>query len=137
VKTAPVLFLLPLFFLYGCTEDVSHKGIARIGVDFVWDLEEPGLSPEIHLKNVPKKTARLKILFFDATNNWEHGGGAMPYDGSPIIPAGAVNGFKGLSSMWGFPKFEVTVEALDKDGNSIGKGNIVKRGYAQSSSSGL
>jgi hypothetical protein len=117
---------ISLFFAWSCAEDVSVESIAHIEVDFVWDLEDPKHSPEIHLQNVPEQTDRLQILFFDATNQWEHGGGTLPYDGSTVITAGAVEGFKGLSSMWGFPKFKVVVEAFDKNGSSIGKGGIVK-----------
>ena len=63
----------------------------------------------------------------DATNNWEHGGGTLPYKGKDIIHQGAVKDFKGISSVWGFPKFNVTINAFDINGKLIGKGGITKK----------
>ena len=121
MKIATIIMFLFLF--YGC----SNSNTEKIGVDFIYDKDHPRLSPEIHLDRVPSGVDYLEIQFMDATNNWEHGGGTIPYQGKDIIRQGAVKDFKGLSSTWGFPKFNVTVNAFDKNGNLIGKGEITKK----------
>lgn len=126
MKIAAVAFMYLLLFLSACSQDTGVAGPAKINVDFVWDLKHPERSPEIHLENNPVGVDRLEIEFFDATNEWEHGGGSIAYDGSGIIRAGALPQFKGLSSTWGFPKFRVTVEAFNKNGQLVGRGTITK-----------
>ncbi len=126
MKTATLVCLLPLLFLCACSKNDAEKSIAKINVDFVWDLKHPQRSPEIHLKNIPKDTKRFHIEFIDATNEWEHGGGNIPNDGTGIIQAGALKGFKGLSSTWGSPKIRLSVAAFNQDGHLIGKGEIEK-----------
>ncbi|MFO7713599.1 hypothetical protein [Desulfosarcina sp.] len=126
MKTEAAVWIISLLLLCSCSVDNSEKSIEKINVDFVWDLKHPQRSPEVHLGNTPKGTDRLQIEFIDATNEWEHGGGNIPFDGSGTIQAGALKGFKGISSMWGIPKIELTVAALNKNGQVIGKGNIIK-----------
>jgi hypothetical protein len=50
-----------------------------------------------------------------------------PTIGSGIIQAGAVKEFKGLSSLYGFPKIRVTVTAFLENGQVVGKGSITKK----------
>lgn len=127
MKTVTALWIIFLLLLCSCSVDnTEKKSIVKINVDFVWDLKHLQRSPEVHLGNTPKGTDRLRIEFFDATNEWEHGGGNILFDGSGTIQAGALEGFKGLSSMWGIPKIELRVAALNKNGQVIGKGQIIK-----------
>ena len=120
--------ILCLFLFYGCSKDNAAEGVTTIGVDFVWDLKHLKRSPEVHLDNVPDGVEHIEVLFFDATaSDFEHGGGSLSYDGSGIIPAGAFNDFKGLTNLWGIPKFKVTVAAFDKSGRLVGKGTITKK----------
>jgi hypothetical protein len=97
----PVVLILLGSILFACSGQDADPNLPRIGIDFVWDLKHPNTSPEIHLKNVPAGVERLDISFWDATNHWEHGGGTVPYDDSGVIRAGAVKGFKGLSTSRG------------------------------------
>ena len=121
------VFILCFIISGGCSmEDNVNDLVNKIDADFVWDLENPQRSPEIQLSNIPKETNRLDFHFFDATNEWEHGGGSVIYDGLSIIPAGALNEFKGISSSWGVPKIRLVVEASDKQGRLVGKGVITK-----------
>ncbi len=126
MKTVAAVGIIFLLLLCSCSEDSGPESIGNITVDFVWDLEHPQRSPEIHLKNVPKGAKRFHIEFIDATNEWEHGGGSIPNDGTGIIRAGALIAFKGLSSTWATPKIRLKVAAIGTDGQLIGKGEIVK-----------
>ncbi|WP_319407660.1 hypothetical protein [uncultured Desulfosarcina sp.] len=126
MKTITFFGIVFLLFLYSCSEDSGHN-IAKIEVDFVWELEDPQRSPEIHLSNIPNETNFLDFQFFDATNEWEHGGGSVLYNGSSIIPAGTLSEFKGVSSTWGIPKIRLIVKAFNKNNQLIGKGAITKR----------
>lgn len=125
MKTASSMVLLLLLFS-GCSNGPTD-GADGMGVDFVWDTNHPGRSPEIHLNSVPEGTTRLDIRFYDATNEWEHGGGSIPYDGSETIPPGVLKGFKGLSSVWGVPKIRLTVRAFNAKGRQIGKGTVIQK----------
>ena len=127
MKTAAAAGIIFLLFFCSCSENSGRERIGDMTVDFVWDLKHPQRSPEIHLKNIPKGTERFHIEFFDATNNWEHGGGSITSDDTGIIQAGALKEFKGLSSTWGAPKIRLSVSAFNKDGHLIGKGEIVKQ----------
>ena len=127
MKSVRVFFILFFFICGGCTEGPNAEDfVDKIDTDFVWDLNNPNRSPEIHLSKIPNETNRIDLHFFDATNEWEHGGGSVIYDGSSIIPAGALNGFKGISSSWGVPKIRLVVEAFDEESRLIGKGVITK-----------
>ena len=126
MKTAAAAGLIFLLLLGGCSKDPGRIAVEHIKVDFVWDLEHLHCSPEIHLENVPQGTELFRIEFIDATNEWEHGGGNIANEGSPIVPAGAFKTFKGLSSTWGIPDIRLNVVALGKDNRILGKGTVVK-----------
>lgn len=103
-------------------------GLAKISVDYAWDLDHLARSPEIHLENVPEGVDRLTIYFYDVTaNDYSHGGGSIHYDGSGVIKPGAFKDFKGMSNMFGTPKIMVTAEAFNKDGQLVGRGAITKK----------
>ena len=127
MKIAIAVSILFMFFCYGCSKDDKTEGTTKIDIDFVWDLNHLARSPEIHMENVPEGIDRLTIYFYDVTaNNYSHGGGSLPYDGSGIIPVNAFKDFKGLTNMFGIPKIKVTVEAFNKNGQLVGKGAITK-----------
>ena len=128
MKIAIAVCVLCLVCFHGCAQDEAAEGLTKIDIDFVWDLEHIARSPEVHLGNVPEGTDRLTIYFFDVTaNDYSHGGGDLPYDGSGIIPAGAFKHFRGLNNMFGIPKIKATVEAFDRNGQLVGRGSIVKK----------
>ena len=129
MKITPAVFLMFLIFFCGCSKDGSGENTAEIGVDFVWDLKHPNRSPEVHLENVPNGADRIRVLFFRASNEFELGGGSLPYDGSGVIQAGALKRFKGLRVgvvISGYAKTKVTVEAFDKNGQLVGEGTTTK-----------
>jgi hypothetical protein len=127
MKIVPVIAIVLVWMYLGCSKDNTDNPITKIDIDVIYDTKNPRRSPEIHLKNVPEGVNHLQILFFDDSNKWEHGGGNLPYDGSGIIQAGAVKEFKGLSSLYGFPKIRVTVTAFLENGQVVGKGSITKK----------
>jgi len=127
MKIVPVISIVLLSVYFGCSKDNTANPITKIDIDFIYDTKNPRRSPEIHLKNVPEGVDHLQILFFDDSNKFEHGGGSLPYDGSGIIQAGAVKEFKGLSSLYGFPKIRITVTAFHENGQVVGKGSIAKK----------
>jgi hypothetical protein len=54
---------------------------------------------------------------------WNHGGGTVTYDGSDIIPAGALkNGYNGPCPPSGSHRYEFTVQAIDAAGVVVGIG---------------
>lgn len=126
MKAQLIFLIFILLILCGCSKDTAVNDPAILDVDFIWDLKHPERSPEIHLKNIPQETARLDIAFFDASNEWEHGGGSIAYVGSGSIAAGALKGFKGLSSTWGIPKIRLSVDAFDSNSRLVAKGVITK-----------
>lgn len=127
MKLLSAFFVCCLIIHGGCSGEGTVKDtVNEIDVDFVWDLRNLHRSPEIHLNKIPNDTSRLDFQFFDATNEWEHGGGSVRYDGSSIIPAGELDGFKGVSSTWGVPKVRLIVEAYNSSNRLIGKGTVTK-----------
>ena len=126
MKISLVVVFISLFFCESCSRNDETGSIVKLSVDFVYDTNNPERSPEIHLKNVPAGVDHLSIGFDDATNEWEHGGGIIPYDGSGVINAGALKEFKGLTTTWAFPKIRLTVKAFNMSNQLVGKGIIVK-----------
>jgi hypothetical protein len=67
----------------------------------------------------------LKSVGID--NRHGHGGGTFEYDGSNIIPMGALKSYKGPCPMnpW-TPRFEIRVKAIDEHGKVIAFGKKIK-----------
>ena len=115
----------------GCAKDpnrlVIPKNAADLTVDFSWKGVRACTheSPEIRVARVPDGTveleARLKDITLPAYNN---GGGSVEYDGSGIIPAGALNvGYNGPCPPPGSRhKYEFSVIARNAQGEIIGFG---------------
>ena len=85
--SALIIFLVIL----GCSEDYSN--LPQISVDFIWLTDQicfDKRSPEITLENVPEGTKLFKIKMVDIDNRYGHGGGTFEYDGSNLIPVGAL-----------------------------------------------
>jgi hypothetical protein len=116
--------LIISFVIFGCSEDYSN--LPQISVDFVWLKDQicfDKRSPEITLENVPDNTKLFKIKMKDIDNNYGHGGGTFEYDGSNIIPVGALKNYEGPCPLnpW-TPRFEMRVKAIDENGDVIGFG---------------
>ena len=128
MKIGITVSILCLFLLCGCSKSDTDENIAKIDIDFIWDLNHLARSPEIHLENVPEGVDRLTIYFYDVSaNDYSHGGGSILYDGSGIIQTGAFKDFKGLTNMFGIPKIKVVAEAFNMNGQLVGKGTITKK----------
>ena len=128
MKTAVAIPIFCLIFLCGCAEDDMVDGIAEIGIDLGWDLENLNRSPEVQLRNVPEETDHIAINFFCDTMHDPHrdrGGGNLPYDGSGFIPAGTFDNFSVPKGLMGIVlETRATVKAFDKGGRLVGKGTI-------------
>ena len=121
--------LIIFFVIFGCSEDYSH--LPQISVDFTWLKDQMCFderSPEITLKNVPKNTKFFKIKMRDIDNNYNHGGGAFAYDGSNLIPVGALKKYEGPCPVgFNHPRYELRVKAIDENGDVIGFGMKTKK----------
>ena len=121
--------LIVFFMIPGCSEDYSN--LPQISVDFIWLKDQTCFderSPEITLKNVPDNTELIKIKMVDIDNRFGHGGGTFEYDGSNLIPVGALKNYEGpcpLSSM--NPRYELRVKAIDENGRVIAYGKKFKK----------
>ena len=50
-------------------------------------------NPEIRLSTVPESTHRFSVKLVDLDmKSYNHGGGTYDYEGSPVIPAGKIDG---------------------------------------------
>jgi phosphatidylethanolamine-binding protein (PEBP) family uncharacterized protein len=81
-------------------------------------------SPEIKVSNVPEGTTELRVQLKDLSLPvWNHGGGNVAYDGSGLIPAGALTlGYNGPCPPNERHKYEFSVMAVNADGKIIGFG---------------
>lgn len=124
-----VTALIIFFVILGCSEDYSN--LPQISVDFIWMKDQMCFderSPEITLKNIPNNTKLFKIKMIDIDNNYNHGGGTFAYDGSNLIPVGALKKYKGPCPVsFNPPRYEMRVKAIDENGNVIAFGKKFKK----------
>lgn len=122
------VFLLGLILpvLLACSDEPSKPAIM---VDFSWQGIKTcsDTSPEIHIQGIPKETIQLHVSMFDKTNAYEHGGCKLDYDGSGVLPQGALKGYRGPCPSYGSPRYEFTVEALGSDGKVLARGKKMRR----------
>ncbi|MCP4021432.1 MAG: hypothetical protein GY729_06290 [Desulfobacteraceae bacterium] len=112
----------------------------KLGVEFTWEgiRRCTGVSPEIKVLDIPDGTTffEVKLKDHDAPD-FNHGGGKVKNDGSGIIPKKALKPDFGLKNRYRGPcppmavhNYEFTVKALDKDGNILAEGSMV-RGFPE------
>ncbi len=111
-------------------------GSNTLEVSFSWDgiRKCTGISPEIHVANIPADTVSFKVTLKDLdVPDYNHGGGIVPNDGSGIIPKKALkadfglkNRYKGPCPPMGAHNYEFTVIALDKNGKVLAEGKAVQ-----------
>lgn len=125
-----VLLIVVLTLAVGCTTHPNQVKIpnnaARMVVDFSWEGVQACSheSPEIRVSNIPDGTSQLLVRLTDVSvPAWNHGGGRLTYDGSEIIPAGALDiGYNGPCPPDGRHKYEFSIMAVDAEGVIIGFG---------------
>ena len=125
MRSIIIVFAIFSVFL-GCAEDYSN--LPQISVDFSWPEKRAyEISPEIKLKNVPDSTMSFQISMFDLDNRYDHGGGTVVNDGSNLISEGALKQYEGPSPMFGSPRYEISVKAVDENGRIVAFGKKMKR----------
>ncbi|WP_319405638.1 YbhB/YbcL family Raf kinase inhibitor-like protein [uncultured Desulfosarcina sp.] len=125
-----VLLTTALLLSVGCAKDQNQikipKDAAKMDVDFSWE----GIpacsheSPEIRVSKVPEGTQELRVRLKNIDiPAWNQGGGKVKYDGSGIIPAGALKlGYNGPCPPGGRLKYEFSIMAVNAEGVIIGFG---------------
>jgi hypothetical protein len=117
-----ILSILPL---YGCAGKVSPNAV-NFEVNTNWTATSrcSSTSPEIKVTSIPPSTEKLKVSLVDLNMmSYNHGGGTFMYDGSNIIPLGALNSFNGPCPPSGQHEYRITVKAVDSSGMTIGFGS--------------
>ena len=64
---------------------------------------------------------------FDLNSRYDHGGGTVVYKNSNSIPKGALKNYQGPSPVYGSPRYEISVKAIDEDGKVIAFGKKMKK----------
>lgn len=120
----PILLLSVIWFSgFGCS-DVSPDAV-DLAVDFTWEGMAPcgWGNPEIHIKGLPANTRSLKVSMYDSVYLHDHGEVTFSHDGSGIIPMGASEELQGPCPPDVPGRYEITVQALDKNNVVIGVGS--------------
>ncbi len=118
---------------------------ASMDVSFEWSKENfcSNDNPEITVGRVPEQTNFLRVSLYNIDNQHpdisvghDHGGAFLPYDGSGVIPAGAISDtkshlFRGPCPMLpgnevGSDRYVLSVIALDADKTGIGVGKAAR-----------
>lgn len=112
--------------LFGCATAQVSPDAVELSVDFAWQAADrcSSQSPVIRVHNIPAATKTLQIKLKDRdVPNWNHGGGTVAYDGSGLIPAGALHdGYNGPCPPSGSHRYQFTVKAIDAAGVIVGTG---------------
>ncbi|MBR9986402.1 MAG: hypothetical protein KFF68_10870 [Desulfosarcina sp.] len=130
-----VLLAVLLVLAVGCAKNQNQikipKDAAKLTVDFSWEGIQACTheSPEIRVSDVPEGTEELRTYLSDLDlPAWNHGGGKVKYDGSGVIPAGALKlGYNGPCPPPGNRHtYEFSIMAMDADGVIIGFGRAMQ-----------
>ena len=112
--------------LLGCASAQISPDAVELSVDFAWQASDrcSSQSPAIRVQNIPAATKTLQVKLKDRdVPNWNHGGGTVAYDGSGLIPAGALkNGYNGPCPPSGSHSYQFMVKAIDAAGVIVGTG---------------
>lgn len=109
--------------LAGCANLV---GPARLRVDYAWAPQNrcSEISPEIRLAGIPAATAALDVSLIDLNApEINYGGGEVRYQGSPVIPSGALQRFHGPCPTAGPRSYTIRVQAVDELGLILAAGS--------------
>ena len=122
-----VLGLIMIFLIFSIPScEKVGDDVAKISVEFAWDLKKIHISPKLQLKGVPQKTAYFKIKMHDLDANYPHGSIKLNNDGSGVIKAGAIDNYQGPSPPSSPHRYEFTVKAFNKEGVLIGVGTKMR-----------
>jgi phosphatidylethanolamine-binding protein (PEBP) family uncharacterized protein len=119
-----------LIIICACTGD--SKDVALMEIDFEWQPIDRGSrdNPEIKLTGVPEGTKRFLVSLVDLyVTGFDHGSGFADNDGTGVIARGAAKGsYGGPDPPWPTMKnkYEITVRALNANGDVIGIGKKAK-----------
>jgi hypothetical protein len=126
------ILLALLLFAAGCPPMNRAENFQPMTVRFEWRgnagyVNSP--SPEIHVSNVPPRTAFLQVRMRDQNNNRNHGGGTLVYNGNNVIPVGALGQYEGPHLSGGkVHTYMITVTALNATKSVIlGEGSASRR----------
>lgn len=130
-RYALFIFTLVITLAAGCTKNQNTikipKDATKIVVEFSWEGIEACThdSPEIRVSNIPDGTEALLVKLANVNvPEWNQGGGKIDFNGSAIIPAGALKiGYNGPCPPPGQTyKYEFSVMAVDAEDVVIGFG---------------
>jgi phosphatidylethanolamine-binding protein (PEBP) family uncharacterized protein len=126
-----ILFGL-LLLTAGCAAANKAENFQTLTVSFEWRGNAGSLSspnPEIRVGNVPSGTAFLQVRMRDLDYPHNHGGGMVAYDGSGVIPVGALKTYDGPQPPAGqVHTYVFTVTALNADKSLVlGEGSASRR----------
>lgn len=118
--------LLCSFTIGGCATTQKAPDAVTLQVEYRWTAAHKcsSTSPEIRLTGVPPATKQLRVTLTDLdVPSYNHGGGRVKYEGSNIIPAGALKSYVGPCPPSGTHKYSIKVDALDASGIILGTGS--------------
>jgi hypothetical protein len=102
----------------------------KLQVDYNWTKANicSGFSPEIKVLGIPPTTKQLKVTVTDLNFlTYNHGGGTVKYEGSNIIPAGALKEYRGPCPPSDTThQYSIEVDAIDASGVIRGSGEKTK-----------
>ena len=81
-----------------CKSIPIAENVTTMDVSFKWSSKSgcSRVSPEIHIGGIPTGTQYLKVKMTDLNlKSYRHGGGEVIYNGSGIIPEGALKSYEG------------------------------------------
>jgi phosphatidylethanolamine-binding protein (PEBP) family uncharacterized protein len=122
--------VITILVLTGCETTKVDKNAAKLNVAFEWTEKSrcSRISPPITITNIPAETKFLDFRMVDQNMpSYNHGGGMIAFSGSSTIPEGALKSYDGPCPPGSPHRYEITVNALNDQKNTIiGKGSAVR-----------
>jgi len=121
--------LLALVIILGLVGGASAQtsNLPKIGVDFTFGPKHKcqGISPEIHLSNVPAEVATYEVKLIDLdVPTFHHWSQTLPA-AAPVIHEGAGSGYFGPCPPSGTHRYEITVVARDGQSRAVASGEKI------------
>lgn len=117
--------LLLAAVLCACAGAPVAPNAVNLQVDFSWVSQHrcSSVSPEIRVSAIPPTTKELGVSLTDRdVPSYNHGGGVIKYQGSDVIPAGALKSYTGPCPPSGQHSYTIKVQAIDASGIIVGSG---------------